>query len=275
MAKPFFKSFSADGYRGLRGLELNGLRRINIIGGLNSSGKTTLLEALFTFVDHLGPFGLLRPLMFRNLPPMNEGGARLVFPPEDKFRFAITTRDGPYQAEYTWELQPPPQGFSASAVPGGTPLTRFESTSQLFGVTALVKYKDTAISHRHYTHANNQIFASDEIQSNIQNPLMPICTMLSRTTLHNPIDIANKFSASILKGHRDRIISLVKEIAPSVNGLELLTFGEQTILYADIEGKLVPASFIGDGALTLLVIAITIIECISKYFKCSGASSTS
>src|SRR5713101_8522765 len=41
------ESLSVSNFRGIEKLELHGLRRINVIVGENSSGKTALLESIF------------------------------------------------------------------------------------------------------------------------------------------------------------------------------------------------------------------------------------
>ena len=45
-----FESLHIEGYRGLHGLKLSTLSRINLISGINNSGKTSLLEALYLLV---------------------------------------------------------------------------------------------------------------------------------------------------------------------------------------------------------------------------------
>jgi predicted ATP-dependent endonuclease of OLD family len=46
MASHALESFSIDGFRGLRKLELNDFGHVNIFLGGNNSGKTSVLEAL-------------------------------------------------------------------------------------------------------------------------------------------------------------------------------------------------------------------------------------
>ncbi len=46
MAELSLERVGIDGFSGLRGLELDGLGRVNILVGGNNSGKTSVLEAL-------------------------------------------------------------------------------------------------------------------------------------------------------------------------------------------------------------------------------------
>lgn len=42
-----FTDIKVDAYRGMAGLQMSGLSRVNLIAGINNSGKTSLLEALY------------------------------------------------------------------------------------------------------------------------------------------------------------------------------------------------------------------------------------
>src|SRR3989442_759819 len=46
-------------FRGLRGLRLDGLDRVNLLVGPNDTGKTSVLEAILTYVRPLDPSALL------------------------------------------------------------------------------------------------------------------------------------------------------------------------------------------------------------------------
>ena len=41
-----------ENFRALNRIELNDLKRVNLISGRNNIGKSTLLEALFLYMDH-------------------------------------------------------------------------------------------------------------------------------------------------------------------------------------------------------------------------------
>jgi DNA replication and repair protein RecF len=48
------ESLEVTNFRGFERLELHGLRRINVIVGENSSGKTAFLESVFLAYKHSG-----------------------------------------------------------------------------------------------------------------------------------------------------------------------------------------------------------------------------
>ena len=47
-----YSRISIKNFRGIGSLEVDGLRRINLIVGRNNSGKTTFLEASFSWAAH-------------------------------------------------------------------------------------------------------------------------------------------------------------------------------------------------------------------------------
>ena len=66
------RSFRAPLYRGLGGLSLDGLRRVNLITGENDTGKTSTLEAIWLFHGRRTPENLWDQRVQRaDLPPLN------------------------------------------------------------------------------------------------------------------------------------------------------------------------------------------------------------
>lgn len=63
------RSFRAPRYRGLGGLSLEGLRRVNLVTGGNDSGKTSTLEAIWLFYGRYAPENLWDERVQRSAPP--------------------------------------------------------------------------------------------------------------------------------------------------------------------------------------------------------------
>ena len=63
------RSFRAPRYRGLGGLSLGGLRRVNLITGGNDTGKTSTLEAIWLFHGRYAPENLWDERVQRSDPP--------------------------------------------------------------------------------------------------------------------------------------------------------------------------------------------------------------
>ena len=93
---PYIHSLTIKNYRSLHNCKLP-LRLINIIGGMNGVGKTSLLEAVFTLLDRRDPVVLARPAMFRNFPFDFEPESRRLFwngNTADTIEITIDSRQG-------------------------------------------------------------------------------------------------------------------------------------------------------------------------------------
>ena len=64
-----FQSIRVRNFRALRDLEIGPLSRINLIGGLNNSGKTSLLEAIFLLSGGVNPQLAVNTNVLRGLDP--------------------------------------------------------------------------------------------------------------------------------------------------------------------------------------------------------------
>jgi AAA15 family ATPase/GTPase len=61
------KSFNIVNFKGYQNTTFNDLARINLIGGVNNIGKTSLLEAIFNYYDRLNPELFLPQLAWRRM----------------------------------------------------------------------------------------------------------------------------------------------------------------------------------------------------------------
>ena len=75
---PYIHSLTIKNYRSLHNCKLP-LRLINIIGGMNGVGKTSLLEVVFTLLDRRGPGGLGTTGNVQELPVDFEPESRRLF----------------------------------------------------------------------------------------------------------------------------------------------------------------------------------------------------
>ena len=64
-----FRRFRVKGFRNLEDLELNDLKQVNLVAGVNGVGKTTALEALFLHCGAPNPHLALRLRVFRGFFP--------------------------------------------------------------------------------------------------------------------------------------------------------------------------------------------------------------
>lgn len=255
--QPFIREIEVRNYRALKQFSVSDLRWINVVGGLNGAGKSTFLEAVFTFLDALGPFPVLRPLMFRSLPGDYGLSRSIVFSrDQDYFEFKVNTKDGKYRANFLWEEQ-----FMAPTVTSQEMFQRSpaDTGSKRDGVTGTLSLDGQNIMKRHYAGDGGSMMLKDEVS--VAHKL-PTATYLSRLTVSAGEDISRRFSLVAQRGRKKELIEIVRNISPSIANLELLQFGDQTVLHAEIDdGAVVPISFLGDGTLNLIAVTLAIMEC--------------
>ena len=59
------KDFNIENFKGFEKLSIENLARVNLFGGKNNVGKTSLLESIFTFHDRYNPDLLIKQLAWR------------------------------------------------------------------------------------------------------------------------------------------------------------------------------------------------------------------
>jgi AAA domain len=256
----WFKSLEVSNYRGLRHLEVPHFRRVNLIGGLNGSGKTTLLESLFTIADWKHPLSVVKHSLWRQLPGSVEVVSKFTFTDGDRtkpIKIFVKTRDGGWKLEERYELQPPPpvQQVSTTAAEGQTK----QSTGNVFGITMEVSKDNTLEDLTHFTDATTGLQLFKERASQIG---WPVCSLITKTTLVNPTENAERFSYAVQTKNKSRVIALTQIATPWTRDLQLLQMGGTTQLCGEVAPDVfVPLSLLGDGALTLTAIGMAIIQC--------------
>lgn len=75
----YFKKLEIKGFRGIRNLQIDGLKDINLILGKNNCGKTTVLEAIFLLIGLSNPQLIVKINQFRDLLTSDNEDLRYIF----------------------------------------------------------------------------------------------------------------------------------------------------------------------------------------------------
>lgn len=257
MKRIYVEAVTLENYRGFSRFSINGFKRINILGGLNAGGKSSLLEGIFWGMDARNPANFTRASQWRGLPATISTSVDYIFHNGAKEQVALvelTTRDGTRKMETTYgELSP---------IPGATPMGAVgDSTARPKGISQVLTFAGRRLGQRNVMDAMQP--GSFNINEHFDDATsIPDAVMLSRRTLDNAGDAATRFTKAAQARHKRRIVKLADTLVPSIANLELLQVGEQAFLHAELKsGALIPLSFAGDGAATAVGLGLAIMHC--------------
>ena len=257
------QSLDVTNYRGLKSFHYDKLSRVNLIGGRNGVGKSTLIEAVFLLLDRRTALTLYRPSMWRGLPLVPAAMKRqlaAVFHGglvDRTIRIEAMTRDGKERVEYSYGVrvphrlvippQPSSESISASVAPAS-------SSSGEADVITIESFKDGALDERLVIASAGQGFTQTaEIAS--PRTLSPGVLLNASNRYSNP-DNAERFSHVVEADQRARLIKIMQVAAPDLGELEIL----HSIVHGRSKGggPWLPTPLLGDGAHLLLSIALAI-----------------
>lgn len=257
MAKGYLSEFKVSHYRGFNELTVAGLTLVNLIGGANGIGKSSLLEALFHLVDRANPITLFRPYQFRQIPLApadNINAVQQVFHKRDlsnSICISASTKQGDVSLEYKFGRQNITNNVAQSVQQGDinkpTTETAYTATGEGIRITSQIgKRKDfDAIVQFSDVGAIVNIVVN-EIREN------PAAVILTPTNRGSDGGIPGRYSNLVRSGIDAELTAFLHLVHPEIKGLNLLSFGGGTILHADIGGNdWIPLPLLGEGAVSL------------------------
>lgn len=253
--KPFITAIEVNNYRILRDFVVRDLRRMNVIGGLNGNGKSTILESVFAFMDMAGPIPAIRPFVFRQLQANLSTAKSVLVGDGDEFEITAQTRLGRISYKCKWEPQ-----FVAMpvSVPGGLPIDIGSTLLPSPGVTLSARKDGVQIWERHCAESGPGIALKEDKPFPL---VLPNAVIMNRITSVNIQDVTTRFSAALTAGKKKEVLISINKIIDGVEDLVIANFAGVPVVHAQFSGDVfVPVAFVGDGALTLLAIVLAIIE---------------
>jgi hypothetical protein len=252
------QSIDLENFRGIRALKLDPLRRITLIGGLNGTGKTTILDAAFQFMDSGNPLLLLRSGNFKQTPVslpsihrINEGNK-----PDHPGKHRFRTRQGNYETLWTWGVQDMgPIDTKEIAVSNDL---ASQSKNHQLGYHQVVTHDGVEVLSRHYAGEGVEgiMFRADSGDT----LAFPAASYLSRLTLFNATDFANRYSQVVQNGLKRRFIEVVNTLSLQFSDAEILHVANQPVLHLSIGDVILPLAYAGDGIATVAAIALAIMN---------------
>ncbi|PFV89684.1 hypothetical protein COL08_27880 [Priestia megaterium] len=261
------KSLEIDNFKGIKNVKINDLNHINLFGGKNNIGKTTILEALFMFYDRFNPLLVIRQFNRRGVSSFNLAKSHSIWEPLFyeynsglEVKIQVKRRNG-----FTEKL--------ALKVLKGD----LESKINLTNDTLLNNSPKSNTGTRDFGNTKlNLLYKSDkgEEESNIildgeqitldssgrpHNIDNLTGVFLSSKNHSNAVEEAEKFGQLEMYGESDKILDFLKIMENRLRDLTTITANGDTMLYADIGiGRKVPIYYMGDGFVRLVSIILSV-----------------
>ncbi len=266
MARFNIKSIEVSNYRLFQALKVDGFTQFNIFGGLNGCGKSTFLEAIFELMDRGNPAAIIRPFQWRlsSGPLVNTADAvSQLFNKGDinnVVKVSAIATTGNYSVSYKMGLDgltlpatsiqvglssPSAEGVSTVAPPQGMLIQG--TFNGVVDLSTTVQFMDGGMAAQPTVSPKQQF---------------PRCALLNSVTRRNSPENSARFSKAILNNRRDTILDIVKLVHPSASEVELhFTGGILDIHLRSPGNPWMPLSFLGEGAATLVSVALALFDC--------------
>lgn len=248
-----------ENFKCLKEVEFENIARINIIGGKNNSGKSTLLEAMFLFFDRLSQDMTTKHLGWRGLANVDLDPERIWEPLFNNFNTEnkISIKINKEKMEVSINSSYKPKIASKKGIIN---LEELSKISNSMNRSLFVKS----------TQNNNEIFRSNifindksivnEVEKTDSKPFS--VSYISNRAFNVP-ELTNEFSRIDEKGDKKDLVNALKCIDSHLEDLSINFVGGNAVIYSKIEGleRKIPIALLGDGMNRLLFMLIRIITC--------------
>lgn len=249
------ESITIDNFRCFKHLELNELRRVNVIVGGNSSGKTALLESVFVVGGN--PEALLRIRQQRMGMPLT------VFSNKEGFEALWHHLFFNFDEESKIEIKSKGTGDNTRAVkiaynkPKSTRVSLNESSASFVPLGFSTKEGRLLNEWKPF---ELRLDKNGEIEV---HPTMPSVSKLSyypSNIKHSPDEAGRRFSDLSKKGNSKHLVETVKLLYPFVEDLTLEIDAGSPMVFASVKGlnEKVPMQILSEGTYRMLAILIGI-----------------
>lgn len=252
----FIKSFKAQNYRAFSDFEISDFKLVNIIAGRNGTGKTTLLEGIFSIIDFNDARTILKPAIWRNLQPsiastsyiFNNGNS------DSEIVLESETNIGRVRVNVTKKSV---ANITANVI-GQQDLTPQTNTTQI-QQTCIVT---TSINDSEVGKFNivDTMPGAHGISGEVKLQIIPPTgVMHSKWILHAHAEASQRFTQLIEFGKKKTVVELARLIIPNLTALEILNpTGIPTIYGVLDDSHYVPLALLGDGVVHAVNIGIDI-----------------
>ena len=251
-----YRSLEIQNFRSFEHLKLPDLKRINIIGGFNGAGKTSLLEVLFFSIDIANPIAIIKPYLWRGANPSDEEDL-LFFLKDRESPAYIKTSGSRGDVSITLMKKDTPSSAIAARNSSLRKSPEDTRTSDSFGQTGIqidAKWGDERISNFIFPETNG--YSGNTLETT--NPEMPVAIILSSGARSSANETATRISRLIKLKRINSVLEHLRIFQPKLRSFQIFQNGNEQSIYADLDGDYYSVSMLGDGFKNLLEVILAI-----------------
>ena len=260
-----FKSININNFKGISNLKIDNLSFVNLIAGKNNIGKTSILEAIFLYIDRHNPSSILGLYNRRGVQSLASSPETLWGPIFNKFdlnrpiEIVITDSENKKQSlkininkNYTFPVQTQPiqNGFRAQ-IKTDNQLPKF------FSLDFTYQEQNKSAQIMHLVIDGGGIRAMhDYVPALTKTGIIMLASVKT-----NYQEDAIRFGMLDIDGKIEPLVQFIQEsIEPRLLGLSSITLESQSYIHAQLKGldKKIPIAQMGDGMVRLISILINI-----------------
>jgi AAA15 family ATPase/GTPase len=259
-------SLHIKNFKTLQDFNISTLNQINLFGGKNNIGKTTILEGLFMFYDRLNPMLIMLQFNRRGITSFNLSSAESLWGPlfhkyklDNKISIEVKRSNG---FKETLAMDIVEGNFDrkinlTNNLLSDSPKNNTD-TSNMGKLELKLHYKNDKGSEE-----STLIVEGDQMQmqsnSRHNNRNLLSAVYLSSKNHNNPGEEAERFGQLEIYGESEKIKDFLKIVEPRLLSLTTISSGGGAMLHADIGmGRKIPIYHMGDGFVRLVSILLAI-----------------
>lgn len=257
-----FQSFTIKNFRCFQSLTIKPLQRLNLIGGMNNAGKTSILEALFLHIGHYQPQWAININFLRGIKVYNKADGEAIFGwlffdknIDENIEF-ITEDENNIKRSLTIKLEAE-ENTNLNLLELDSP--NITNSNYSSSITAKKNYRKLTLNYQEgkKESQNCSLLIMPDGRLNFDKPIhnlqnfydvifIPVITDLSEQNAEN-------FSNLERHNRQNEVLQTLQLIEPKIKRLTVLIEGGRSIIACDIGKKeLIPINFMGEGISRLL-----------------------
>jgi len=252
----FFKSLNFENYRGIKKLSIENLRRVNLIGGNNGVGKTSILDGIFLMLARGNPLVISRPFMVRQSKLPFPNGFDYIF--HDFKSDKIAKISGAAQGgDYSLSIESAAVNIQFNAQNTVASVNEFSGMSggNNKGIKLTVATNNNALIDiiEYFQPAEDNIGFTLR-QGNVAQT--PAAAYVSSGVL-NPAEDAQRYSILMKERRTERLYDYLRLLYSDLKNIQLLQEGGVPVLYVEFsDGSMVQTALLGGGFQMMLSISL-------------------